>query len=188
MFRKGNPYMPKCELCGNESPLKECKIKDEYGTRFRNICTKCILELGSEGKVELPKSSPEPDSTQNLIAASFNEEGIKNVLITTAPSFEGYRITSYHGIIFDETITGIGLKTTVKGLSDMFASLSGEQLYAVNQRISELKNELIDRMKIKTVAAGANAIIGFSFESTLPGSGAVMVSASGTAVRLEAKD
>ena len=180
--------MPECDLCGREATLTECKIRDEYGTRYRNLCSSCIMELGSEGKIELPQQPKKTDNSREMIIASLNTDEIQSVIITTGPTVEGYRITSYQGIIFDETITGIGLKTAVKGLGDMFASLSGEQLYAVNQRIFELKNALIERMKIKAVAAGANAIIGFSFESTLPGSGAVMVSASGTAVRIEVVD
>ena len=67
----------------------------------------------------------------------------------------------------------------------MFASLTGEQMYAVTSRINELKNELINRLKAKAVAQGANAIVGIDFESTMPGGSAIMVSANGTAVIIE---
>ncbi|MBR6050589.1 MAG: heavy metal-binding domain-containing protein, partial [Clostridia bacterium] len=81
--------------------------------------------------------------------------------------------------------TGVGLKTAFKRIGDMFASLTGEQMYAVTSRINELKNELINRLKAKAVAQGANAIVGIDFESTMPGGSAIMVSANGTAVIIE---
>ena len=105
--------------------------------------------------------------------------------MTTTPSFDGYRSKEYKGLIFDETITGVGLKTAFKSFGDMFASLTGEQMYAVTNRISELKSELINRLKAKAVAKGANAIVGIDFESTMSGGSAIMVSANGTAVIIE---
>ncbi len=41
--------MPKCEKCGKEAELKEYKIVDELGTRYRNLCPECSNEL-KEGK------------------------------------------------------------------------------------------------------------------------------------------
>lgn len=61
-------------------------------------------------------------------------------------------------------------------------------MYAVTNRINELKRELINRLKAKAVSRGANAIIGMDFESTVPGGSAIMVSANGTAVIVEKVD
>ena len=39
------PQGEKCELCdGYFDHLTYCKIKDDYGTRFRNICDDCIIK------------------------------------------------------------------------------------------------------------------------------------------------
>ena len=116
------------------------------------------------------------------------EEELERIMMTTGPSFEGYVITEYKGIIFDETITGVGLKTAVKGLGDVFASFTGEQMYALSERINELKRELIYRLKEKAVNAGANAIIGIDFENSIPVGSVIMVTAHGTAVVIEKRE
>ena len=115
------------------------------------------------------------------------KENVEKTMMTTGPSFEGYMITDYKGIVFDETITGVGIKTAVKGMFDIYASLTGEQLYAVSERINELKSELLYRLKEKAVNAGANAIIAIDFESSIvgPGGNTIMASAHGTAVVIE---
>ena len=171
--------MPKCDNCGRETDIKECRIKDEMGVRYRNFCDDCIVELSTQARIDV-LNVPETKAEKAERIAKIDE-----IMMTTSPSFEGYRITEYKGIIFDETITGVGLKTAFKSFGDMFASLTGEQMYAVTNRINELKNELINRLRAKAVAKGANAIIAIDFESTLPGGSAIMVSASGTAVVVE---
>lgn len=162
-----------------EKELRECKIRDDMGTRFRNLCEDCIIAAGSTAHIEI---ADVPGTVENK---PKQIEKIDNIMMTTAPSFDGYRVVEYKGIIFDETITGMGFKTAIKGLGDMFASLTGDQMYAVTSRINELKGELINRMKAKAAAAGANAIIALDFESTMSGGSTVMVSANGTAVVIE---
>lgn len=174
--------MSKCDNCGLEKELQECKIKDSFGTRYRNLCDSCILELGAKGQVEIKNKK---NKNTQPVKAAVEVEKIKDIMITTSPSFEGYKVLSYKGIVFDETITGIGIKTALKGIGDMFASLTGEQMYAVTERINELKSDLIERLKIKAVANGGNAIIGVDFESTITGGNTIMVSANGTAVLIE---
>ena len=168
--------MAKCDNCGRDAEIKECRIKDNMGIRYRKLCDDCIITLSSESQVDV-LNVPETEKEKIERIAKIEE-----IMMTTGPSFEGYIIKEYKGIIFDETITGVGLKTAFKSLGDMFASLTGEQMYAVTNRINELKSELITRLKAKAVAHGANAIIGIDFESTMPGGHAIMVSAHGTAV------
>ncbi len=171
--------MPKCDICGRERDVRECKVRDDMGTRYRNLCEECILSAGASTHIDIVNNKEAGNKKIEQI------ENIENIIMTTSHSFEGYRITEYKGIIFDETISGIGLKTAFKGIGDMFASLTGDQMYAVTNRINDLKIDLINRMKTKAAAAGANAIIGLDFESTLPGGNTIMVSANGTAVIIE---
>ncbi len=169
--------MPKCDFCRRETAVKKCKIIDDMGTRYRNLCNDCITKLGAQSHIDILDETEEETAARAAI--------IGDVKLTTSPSFEGYRIVDYKGIIFDETLTGIGIRTVAKSLGDMFASLTGEQMHAITDRINELETELIDRMRKKAVAQGANAIISIDFERTNQGGNAVMVSASGTAVVIE---
>ena len=165
-----------CDNCNKEKPVARCEIKDKMGTRYRNLCNECIAEWNTQSFVNVLDLK-----TENT---SFSS-GLDDIMLTTSPSFEGYHITEYKGIIFDETITGIGLKTAFKSIGDLFSSLTGDQMFAITERITELKNELINRLKSKAFAKGANAIISVDFESTMPGGNAIMVSANGTAVVIE---
>ena len=39
----------KCELCDKETrQLFYCEIKDEYGTRYRNVCSDCLVKYGAK--------------------------------------------------------------------------------------------------------------------------------------------
>ena len=41
----------KCELCGGYyEHLTHCQIKDDFGTRFRNICDDCIVKHNAKPK------------------------------------------------------------------------------------------------------------------------------------------
>ncbi len=41
--------IPKCEFCDKETDhLFYCEIKDEYGTRYRNICDECVIKHGAK--------------------------------------------------------------------------------------------------------------------------------------------
>ena len=174
--------MAKCDNCGREVETKECRIRDNMGVRYRNLCDDCITTLTSRARIEVlnaPKA--EPQKVERIATA-------EEIMMTTTHSFDGYKIKEYKGILFDETITGIGLKTAFKSFGDIFASLTGEQMFALTDRINDLKGELIKRLKAKAVAQGANAIIGIDFESTIPGGSAIMVSANGTAVVVEKVD
>lgn len=171
--------MPKCDFCEKDTIVRECRIKDNMGTRYRNLCDDCIVELSTQAHIDIlntiESNSEKPEKLLKI-------EGVK---LTTSPSFEGYRIVDYKGIIFDETLTGIGIKTAFKSIGDMFASLTGEQMYAITNRISELEKEQINRLKLKAVNQGANAIVSIDFERTMPGGSVIMVSATGTAVVIE---
>lgn len=37
--------MSKCDNCGKEAEVKNYVIKDELGTRYRNLCTECAAQV-----------------------------------------------------------------------------------------------------------------------------------------------
>ena len=43
--------LQKCEMCDKQTDhLTYCEIKDELGTRYRNICNECMLKYGAKEK------------------------------------------------------------------------------------------------------------------------------------------
>ena len=110
---------------------------------------------------------------------------MRDFLITTTHQLEGYIITEYLDIVFEESIFGISISTGIKGISDMFAGWTGERLHAISERIEEVKNEIKEALINKAVRLGADALIGVDVETTRNlNDGTIGVSMSGTAVRV----
>ncbi len=172
-----------CEECGKTTALYSCKITSKFDTKYRRLCADCISKYKNEGRVEILEML-EDNSSCNDTGSDKNHIS-KDILITTGPSFEGYRITEYKGIVFEETIAGIGLETVVKSVGDILAPFTGSQMYAYTERINELKTKLINSLMVKASLLGANAIIAIDFENTFPANNAIMISANGTAVIVE---
>lgn len=106
------------------------------------------------------------------------------MIVTTTNSIEGRRILEYKGIVFGEVISGVNfIKDFAAGLTNFFGgrsgSYEGELIQARENALRELEN--------RAAAMGANAVIGVDIDYEVLGQGGnmLMVTASGTAVRVE---
>lgn len=106
------------------------------------------------------------------------------IVVSSGYTLDGYRIEQYIDVISMERMSGIGLKTSIRSFADIFASLTGDEMTAMTNRINELKQQALLSLKEKAVQIGANALIGIDFETTLPGNSAILVSVSGTAIKV----
>ena len=105
------------------------------------------------------------------------------MIITTTPSIEGRRINSYLGIVTGEAILGANI------FKDVFASIRdivGGRSAAYEQELIRAKELALDEMRQRAAMLGADAIVGVDLDYEVLGSGnsMLMVSASGTAVKL----
>ena len=103
--------------------------------------------------------------------------------MTTTPSVEGRTIVEYKGIVFGEVITGVNfLRDFAASIRNIIGGRSGsyetELLTAREQALSEMAD--------RAVRMGADAIVGIDIDYEVLGEngGMLMVTASGTAVRL----
>jgi uncharacterized protein YbjQ (UPF0145 family) len=106
------------------------------------------------------------------------------MLITTTNSIEGKRIAEYYGLVSGETIIGANLiKDFFAGITDIVGGRSG----AYEQTLREAKDIALQEMTQEAQRLGANAIIGVDLDYETLGSGGsmLMVTACGTAVRIE---
>lgn len=106
------------------------------------------------------------------------------MLVTTTPSVEGKRITNYYGIVTGETIIGANL------FRDFFASIRdivGGRSGSYEEVLREAKDTALREMQEQALRMGANAVVGvdLDYETVGNGSSMLMVTASGTAVRVE---
>lgn len=106
------------------------------------------------------------------------------MLMTTTPLVEGKQIVRYLGVVTGETIIGANVfRDFLAGVRDFFGGRSGS--YEAVSR--EAKDTALEEMARQAEALGANAVVGIDLDyETVGGSGSMlMVTCSGTAVRVE---
>ena len=106
------------------------------------------------------------------------------MILTTTPTVEGRTIIEYKGVVFGEVITGVNFIKDIKAsLRDIVGGRSGSyEQELINARAQALR-ELEERAR----QLNADAVVGIDIDYEVLGqSGSMlMVSASGTAVRLQ---
>ena len=105
------------------------------------------------------------------------------MLLSTTPSIQGYTIREYRGVVTGETIIGANIvKDFFAGVRDVVGGRSSSYEKVLREAKDTALREMIERAQ----AMGANAIVGIDidYEVLGEGGGMLMVTASGTAVRL----
>lgn len=106
------------------------------------------------------------------------------MIVTTTPSVEGRRITEYKGVVFGEVIAGVNfVKDFVAGLSNFFGGRSG----TYEEELINARQQALAEMERRAAQLGADAVVGVDIDYEILGAdnGMLMVTASGTAVRLD---
>lgn len=105
------------------------------------------------------------------------------MIVTTTPNIEGKRIGQYLGIVVGEAILGANVfRDVLAGLRDIVGGRSA----AYEKELARARTVAIDEMMERASILGANAIVGVDIDYEVVGSGGsmLMVSVSGTAVRI----
>jgi uncharacterized protein YbjQ (UPF0145 family) len=104
------------------------------------------------------------------------------MLVTTTPSVEGRGIAEYHGLVSGEAIMGANVfKDVFAGLRDIVGGRSA----AYERELKKAKDIALGEMAQQAQDLGADAVISVDLDYETVGNGSMlMVSASGTAVRL----
>ena len=105
------------------------------------------------------------------------------MILTTTPTIEGRTIVEYKGVVFGEVIAGIDfIKDFAAGIRNIIGGRSAEYENELIRARSQAMNELEKR----ALEQGADAVVGIDIDYEVLGNnnGMLMVTASGTAVRL----
>jgi uncharacterized protein YbjQ (UPF0145 family) len=105
------------------------------------------------------------------------------MIITTTPTIEGRQITDYLGIVFGEVISGVDfVKDFAAGLSNFFGGRSG----TYEEELIRAREQAMQEMSQRAHQMGADAVVGVDVDYEVLGTnnGMLMVTASGTAVRI----
>lgn len=105
------------------------------------------------------------------------------MLVTTTPTIEGHEIIEYKGIVFGEVVSGMNfVKDFFSGITDVIGGRSG----SYESEFQDARDEAIEEMIKRASKMGADAIVGVDVDYEVMGkeNGMIMVSVSGTAVKL----
>jgi uncharacterized protein YbjQ (UPF0145 family) len=104
------------------------------------------------------------------------------VLLATTHTLEGKRIVAYLGIVSGDAIVGANI------FRDLFAQVRdiiGGRAAGYERALQSAKQAALDDMVAAAEGLGANAVIGVDLDYETVGQSMLMVSTSGTAVRIE---
>lgn len=105
------------------------------------------------------------------------------MIITTTPTVEGRQIRDYQGVVFGEVIAGINF------VKDFFASVRnvvGGRAASYEEELQQARSSAMKEMEENARRMGADAVVGvdIDYEVLGPNGNMIMVTASGTAVKL----
>ena len=105
------------------------------------------------------------------------------MIVTTTNEVAGHTVVEYRGIVFGEVITGVNmLRDLGAGLRNIFGGRSA----GYEEELQTARTQALDELEQRARAVGADAVIGVDIDYEVLGSDSsmLMVTASGTAVRL----
>jgi uncharacterized protein YbjQ (UPF0145 family) len=106
------------------------------------------------------------------------------VIQTTTPSVEGRAITEYLGVVTGEAILGANIvRDLFAGIRDIVGGRAG----AYEEELRKAREIAMEELAAEASSRGADAVVGIDLDYETVGNGSMlMVTASGTAVRLGA--
>jgi uncharacterized protein YbjQ (UPF0145 family) len=107
----------------------------------------------------------------------------RDVIVSTTPTLEGRPIQEYMGIVTGEVIVGANL------FRDLFANIRdivGGRSGSYERILADARKQAIEELQAEAAAMGGNAVVGIDldYEVIGPNGSMLMVSASGTAVKV----
>lgn len=105
------------------------------------------------------------------------------MILTTTPNIEGRTILEYKGIVFGEVIAGVNF---VKDFGASIRNIIGGRSGSYEAELIEARSQALKELGERAGKMGADAVVGIDIDYEVLGSnnGMLMVSASGTAVKL----
>ncbi len=106
------------------------------------------------------------------------------MIITTTPTVEGRHITEYKGIVFGEVIAGVNV---VKDIAASFSNFFGGRSGTYESELINAREQALYELEQRALQLNADAVVAVDVDYEVLGSdnGMLMVTASGTAVRLD---
>ena len=105
------------------------------------------------------------------------------MILTTTPSIEGRTITQYKGVVFGEVVAGVHF---LRDFPPRIRNFVGGPSGSCEDELIRARTQAMNEMSERASQLGADAVVGIDidYEVLGEGGGMLMVTASGTAVKL----
>lgn len=105
------------------------------------------------------------------------------MILSTTPTIEGRTITEYKGVVFGEVIAGVNF---IRDFAASIRNIIGGRSGSYEEELITARTQAMQEMTDRALRLGADAIVGIDVDYEVLGEngGMLMVSASGTAVKL----
>ncbi len=105
------------------------------------------------------------------------------MILTTTPSVDGRTITDYKGVVFGEVISGVNF---IRDFAASIRNFIGGRSGSYEDELIKARTQAMQEMSERAAQLGADAVVGIDidYEVLGEGGGMLMVTASGTAVKL----
>ena len=105
------------------------------------------------------------------------------MILTTTPTIEGRTITEYKGVVFGEVVAGVNF---IRDFKASIRNIIGGRSGSYEDELVKARTQAMEEMSSRAYQLGADAVVGIDidYEVLGEGGGMLMVTASGTAVKL----
>jgi uncharacterized protein YbjQ (UPF0145 family) len=105
------------------------------------------------------------------------------MILTTTPTIEGRTIREYKGVVFGEVISGVNF---IRDFAASIRNIIGGRSGSYEEELVRARNQAMDELADRAARLGADAVVGIDIDYEVLGenNGMMMVTASGTAVKL----
>ena len=105
------------------------------------------------------------------------------MILTTTPTVEGRTIVDYRGVVFGEVISGVNF---LRDFAASVRNIIGGRSNSYEEELIKARNQAMDELADRAARLGADAVVGIDIDYEVLGenNGMLMVTASGTAVKL----
>ena len=106
------------------------------------------------------------------------------MILTTTPTIEGRTIREYKGVVFGEVISGVNF---IRDFAASIRNIIGGRSGSDEEELLRARNQAMDELADRAARLGADAVVGIDIDYEVLGenNGMMMVTASGTAVKLD---
>ncbi len=103
------------------------------------------------------------------------------MIITTTPAIEGHPIEEYLGVVTGEAILGAHIGRDILAT---FTDIVGGRSREYEEEVQKAREIALEEMASEATSKGGNAVVGVDIDYEIIREGMLMVSASGTAVKV----